>query len=336
LKRILKWLFISLALIIAAYIFWLFTLDRQIQNRLKNGWFLPPVEIYSNAEKLWPGKNINSARLVSSLKNQDFEEVASTQKLHPQEFRVLTPSECLEKVIDEADNELDVCVEYQMTHSRKKQTLIAFKQNSISGIYSGRNFEPQKQTRLKPLLFAQFYGEKPLQKQIIDLSEVPLQCLQAVTAIEDSRFLDHRGISFIGILRAALKNIMNFKMREGASTITQQLIKNYFLTPEKTLSRKIKEASMALVVELRFSKDQILESYLNVIYMGQNSTFQVRGYGAASKHYFGKSISKLNLNECSLLAAIINSPGLYNPFTRPESAIKRRRRVLTKMLENNI
>ncbi|MBX9767817.1 MAG: transglycosylase domain-containing protein, partial [Bdellovibrionales bacterium] len=139
-----------------------------------------------------------------------------------------------------------------------------------------------------------------------------------------------------GILRALVKNIFAGKVRQGGSTITQQLVKNYFLTPERTLRRKLKEFAMAILLESRATKDEILETYVNEIYMGQNGVFQVRGHGAASLHYFGKPLADLNLSECALLAAIINSPGKFNPFLHPEDAMKRRTRVLDQMKELNL
>ena len=154
-----------------------------------------------------------------------------------------------------------------------------------------------------------------------------------VVAIEDPYFLEHRGISWSGLARAFVINLKQLRLSQGGSTITQQLVKNYFLTPEKTTRRKIKEIFISLLFELRVSKDHILETYLNIIYLGQSGVFQVRGYGAASQYYFQKDIERLNLAECSLLAAIVNNPGRYNPVKNPEKALERRKRVLRKMVE---
>ena len=180
-------------------------------------------------------------------------------------------------------------------------------------------------------LFAQFYNNKPILRELLSLGEVPLHCLQAITAIEDNRFLDHRGINPTSIVRATLKNIINMGVVEGASTITQQLVKNYFLTHQKTFKRKLKEILMAMLLELRLDKDKILQHYLNVIYMGQNGSFEVRGYGSAAQHYFGKKLGSLDLPQCALMAAIVNSPGHFNPFRYPDRAKKRRNKVLRKM-----
>ncbi|MNK75131.1 Penicillin-binding protein 1B [compost metagenome] len=180
-------------------------------------------------------------------------------------------------------------------------------------------------------LLAQYIGNEPMMQRTVTLGEMPPQCLNAIMSIEDAQFLEHSGISIKSIGRAVLKNLTSGRTAQGGSTITQQLVKNYFLTSERTLKRKYNEFIMSILLESRFSKDQILETYLNVIYMGQNGPFQVRGYGAASHYYFGKEIIDLNTSECSLLAAIVNSPGLFNPFKKPVNAERRRNTVLNKM-----
>ena len=186
---------------------------------------------------------------------------------------------------------------------------------------------------LDPILVAQYRGTEPVMQIDKKLADIPLQCLNAVIAIEDNQFLEHGGVSVTGLGRAIIKNIMTLRKAQGGSTITQQLVKNYFLTPEKTFSRKAKEIIMAIQLESQWSKDEILETYLNIIYMGQAGAFQVLGFGAASQVYFDKSISDLNLQECALLAGLLNNPGMNNPWKRAEQAKKRRALVLSKMVE---
>ena len=170
----------------------------------------------------------------------------------------------------------------------------------------------------------------------LKISDFPVNCLNAVMAIEDNDFLDHGGISYSGLARAFIKNAIKMRAAQGGSTITQQLVKNYFLTPEKTLTRKIKELFLAAKLESEWTKDEILETYLNIIYMGQTGAFQVRGFGAAANVYFDKSVQNLELTECALLAAIINNPVQNNPWNKPERANVRRKLVLSKMKELNL
>ena len=154
-----------------------------------------------------------------------------------------------------------------------------------------------------------------------------------MTAIEDREFLDHRGVSATGTVRALLRNLRQGRFAEGGSTITQQLVKNFFLTAKKTLRRKIEEQALALALEARVSKDQILEMYLNVIYMGQSGPYQVRGFASAASAYFDRPLADLGVSECALLAALINSPGRYSPTEHPAAARARRELVLRKMRE---
>jgi len=139
-------------------------------------------------------------------------------------------------------------------------------------------------------------------------------------------------VSVGGILRAVYRNVTAGHWAEGGSTITQQLVKNYFLTPKKTLRRKVTEQVLAVLLESRANKDTILEQYLNVLFMGLAGPYQIRGFASASRYYFGKNVSQLNLPDCATLAALINSPGRYNPFEHPDRLFKRRELVLQKMV----
>ncbi|PWU21717.1 MAG: penicillin-binding protein 1B [Bdellovibrio sp.] len=192
------------------------------------------------------------------------------------------------------------------------------------------------EVRFEPQRVAQFVGGKPLLQEWTPLGEIPTTCLNSVLGIEDPRFLEHSGINWRGLARAALVNLMSGRFAQGGSTITQQMVKNFFLNSEKTLSRKARELGMAVLLESKLNKDQIFEIYLNIIYLGQSGPFQVHGYSAAARHFFQKRIQDLNLPECALMAAVLNSPGTYDPFTNHEKALKRRHLVLTKMLNNQM
>lgn len=137
----------------------------------------------------------------------------------------------------------------------------------------------------------------------------------------------------MSLARALVRNIRAGRYMEGGSTITQQLVKNFFLSQKKTIWRKLTEIAMSMLIELHSNKDNILETYLNIIYLGQSGPYQVRGYGAASQYYFGKELEDLSLDQCAMLAAVINSPGTYNPFTAPDKTKERRNLVLRKMTE---
>ena len=173
-------------------------------------------------------------------------------------------------------------------------------------------------------------GEFFIQRRIyVPIEKIPEKLKLAFLAAEDARFYQHEGIDIPSIIRALIADIKARKFVQGGSTITQQVAKNMFLTPEKTISRKIKEMILAMKLEKTLPKDKILELYLNIIYLGHGSY----GVAAAAQTYFGKPLDKLTLAECALLAALPRAPGKYSPYINMEAAYKRRNWVLRRMLE---
>jgi penicillin-binding protein 1A len=172
--------------------------------------------------------------------------------------------------------------------------------------------------------FIEFFSE---QRTLISLNQVPKPLQQAVIAIEDNSFYQHFGINFSGILRSLMVNFLHKRYQQGGSTITQQLARNMFLTLRKTVERKIKEVILALQIERAYTKQEILEMYLNQIYFGNGAY----GVESASRAYFGKHVQDLNLAECAMLAGLPRSPNTYNPYRNLERAVRRRNLVLTQM-----
>jgi len=162
----------------------------------------------------------------------------------------------------------------------------------------------------------------------VPLQEIPDSLIQALIAVEDSRFYQHFGLDIKGITRALLRDIRSMKLVEGGSTLTQQLAKVLFLTPERTIVRKLKEALLAINIERRYSKDEILTMYLNQIYLGEGAY----GVEAAARTYFGKNVKDLNLAECSMIAGLPRSPSRYSPVAHPDRAESRMRIVLLRLL----
>ena len=163
----------------------------------------------------------------------------------------------------------------------------------------------------------------------IEIEDVPTQVKQAFIAIEDARFYEHPGIDYVGVLRAAWANLAAGGRRQGASTITMQVARNFFLSSEKTLTRKLYEALLAFKIEHSLSKEQILELYVNQIYLGQRAY----GFAAASQTYYGKALGQLSLAETAMLAGLPKAPSLYNPIANPQRAKQRQQYVLRRMTE---
>src|SRR5882724_1172126 len=164
---------------------------------------------------------------------------------------------------------------------------------------------------------------------LVPLSQIPQSLRDAILATEDRRFYSHWGIDPIGVARAVLQNYRRGRIVEGGSTITQQLTKVLFLTPDKSLERKLKEAVLALELERRYPKDRILEMYLNQVYFGHGAY----GVEAAARTYYGKSVSELNVREAALLAGLPRAPTTYSPFEHGEAARRRRDVVLRRLVE---
>lgn len=172
---------------------------------------------------------------------------------------------------------------------------------------------------------AEFYNERRI---VIPLSEMPAMLIDAFVAAEDARFFKHKGIDFLSIIRAYLKNIEAGTIVQGGSTITQQVTKSFLLTPEKNYTRKGKEAILAYRIDKKFTKEEILFLYLNQIYLGHAAY----GVEAAAENYFGKSAKDMNLAECAILAGLPQAPSKYSPFINPEKAKQRQIYVLNRMV----
>jgi penicillin-binding protein 1A len=171
------------------------------------------------------------------------------------------------------------------------------------------------------------FGEE--RRAVVAIAEVPANLKNAIIAAEDERFYQHPGIDYVGVMRAAFANLSAGRSRQGASTITMQVARNFFLSSEKTLTRKLYEAMLAFKIEHSLTKEQILELYLNQIYLGQRAY----GFGAASQIYFGKALDQLSLAELAMLAGLPKAPSLYNPVSNPQRAKQRQQYVLRRMTE---
>jgi penicillin-binding protein 1B len=186
---------------------------------------------------------------------------------------------------------------------------------------------------LEPEAVGAYYGPDREQRELVRIADVPKQMTDAVMAVEDQRFYSHIGLDFWRIGGALAANLRAGGFVQGGSTLTQQLMKNFFLTPDKSMRRKVEEAVMALITEARYEKPAILEAYLNEIYLGQRGATQIHGIGEAARFYFGKPVRDLSLAESALIAGLIQSPNGLSPHRSLEAATSRRDLVLRLMLQ---
>jgi penicillin-binding protein 1B len=190
------------------------------------------------------------------------------------------------------------------------------------------------QAQIEPELISSVVNQEREKRKIIEYKDLPKSLVDAITAIEDRQFFEHSGINWRGVIRALLTDVQSGELKEGGSSITQQLVKNFFLKPDRTMKRKLSEAYMSVILEQRLSKEEIMAMYCNQIYLGQRGGFSINGFGEAARSYFGKDVSQLSLQESALLAGIIQSPNYLSPFSHADRALERRNKVLDDMVDS--
>lgn len=215
-----------------------------------------------------------------------------------------------------------------------RKVILEFGKTKLRELFSdGRELELM---RLEPLQIGGIYPRHGEDRVLVRLEEVPASLSAGLIAVEDRNFYRHFGLSPLGILRAAWTNLKAGSAVQGGSTLTQQLVKNYYLTRQKTLVRKIVEATMSVLMELHFSKDDILEGYINEVYLGQDGPRAIHGFALASQHYFNLPLDQLGLHQQALLIGMVKGPSLYNPGRNPGHALKRRNMVLDVMFAQGV
>ncbi|WP_426153586.1 penicillin-binding protein 1B [Pseudomonas sp. DC3000-4b1] len=201
---------------------------------------------------------------------------------------------------------------------------------------SGTGGEKLPVVRLEPLLIGGIYPKNLEDRILIKLDQVPPYLVDTLVTVEDRDFYHHFGVSPKSIARAVYVNASSGQMRQGGSTLTQQLVKNFYLTNERSLSRKLTEAMMAVLLELHYSKQEILEAYLNEVFIGQDGQRAVHGFGLASQFFFSQPLSELRLHQVALLVGMVKGPSYYNPRRYPERALERRNLVLDLLQEQGV
>ncbi|MBU3002181.1 penicillin-binding protein 1B [Paraglaciecola arctica] len=212
---------------------------------------------------------------------------------------------------------------------------ITIKNQRIANIQELSSGQKISNISLEPWLVTRLVSSGREDRMLVQINNVPPILTQALVAVEDKDFYQHYGVAPLSILRALMANISAGRTVQGGSTLTQQLVKNLFLTREKSLVRKAKEALMALIIEVRYSKDVILEAYLNEVFLGQNGDTGVYGFGLASYFYYDRPLDELSIDEIATLVGIIKGPSYYNPRKYPDRVAERRNIVLRLMFENN-
>lgn len=286
-------------------------------------WVLPAV-VYSRPLELYPDQKLSLSQMIYELKLLKYRQVQNPSK--PGEYAV---SEKNGRVVL-----IKRPFEFPDAKEPKAALLVQFQGQRVQKIVNADNRSDLGYVRMDPVLLDRINRIDPKEDRIfLDLESVPKALINTLIQIEDRSFYSNMGVNFWAIIRAGIKNFFAGHVVQGGSTITQQLVKNYFLNSERSYSRKFKEIIMALIMNHRYSKEQILEAYLNEIYLGQNGNAGVYGFGLASYFYFGVPVSELSQDQMALLVGIIKGPSLYDPWRNPDKTLERRNVVLAVMHE---
>jgi penicillin-binding protein 1B len=287
-----------------------------IERRLQGERWMIPARLYARPLVLRPGLPLTIASLVKILNGLKYEERSHAPQ-SPGEFEL-------------ADRAL-IFYPRPIPEAAAEPLVVAFDKGAVKEMRGLQSKKPYKTETLEPELITYLFDETREKRRLVRYEELPEHLIKSVLAIEDRRFFSHPGLDPFRILGAAIRNIKAESYLQGGSTITQQLVKNFFLTPERTFKRKAQEALLAFVLERRAAKKAILELYLNEVYLGQVGSFSINGVGEAARMYFHKDVANLSLTESALLAGMIQSPNPYNPYRHPRRATERRNVVLRAM-----
>lgn len=281
-------------------------------------WVLPAV-VYSRPLELYPEQRLSLKQMVYELELLKYRRTDNPQREG-------------EYAVNEDTQKLIVIKRpfaFPEGQEDRLSLLVEFDGQRVARIMNADLKQDLSYVRMDPVLLDRINRIDPKEDRIfITLDEVPSELITTLLEIEDRSFYSHIGVNFFAIARAFVKNLFAGRVVEGGSTITQQLVKNYFLTNEKSYTRKFKEIIMAIIMDHRYTKDQILEAYMNEIYLGQNGSAGIYGFGLASYFYFGVPVSELSLDQMALLVGLIKGPSYYDPWRHPENALERRNTVL--------
>jgi len=320
--RIYLKIFLIFLVVCIAYLAYL---DIKIIEKFEGRIWQLPARVYARPLELYEGMPISNEKLLLELQmlNYSSEEIAALdpgQYFHSgNEFNIVTRG-----------------FEYWDGEERSRSIHVEISNGKVTNLEDGSTGELISLVRFDPAYLTGIFPSHGEDRELIRLEDVPEALIAMLVLIEDRRFYDHFGVDLKSIARAFVANIQAGRTVQGGSTITQQLVKNLFLSSRQNLWRKANEAVMAVLLELHYSKKKILETYLNEIYLGQDQERAIHGFGLASIYYFAKPLHQLTLDEMALLVGMVKGASYYNPVRNPERAKKRRDMVLSTLVDHDL
>jgi len=327
-RRVPRWLrygllgaLVCASLAVVAVAGYLLYLDRTITSTFEGRRWSVPAVIYAQPLEMYPGAALNLADVTGELQRLGYQ--AQANPASPGTYK-------------RTANRLDIHLRpfrFMERQRASQRVTLTFEGGGIAAM-ADSNGRPVPLVRLEPLTIGSFFPSHGEDRLVLQPDRIPDLLRDALKAVEDQNFDDHAGFDLTGIARAMWVNLRAGEIRQGGSTLTQQLVKSYFLDNRRTFERKLREVAMAVILEARFDKRDILNAYINEIYLGQDGQRAVHGFGLGAQYYFNKPIAELSVDEIATLIAVIRGPSYYNPFRHPERALARRNLVLAKMHQN--
>ncbi|HEY4931299.1 MAG TPA: transglycosylase domain-containing protein [Terriglobales bacterium] len=294
-----------------------------VDRRMAGPLFNNSAKIYARPRTIDVGNSFGAQQIADYLRRAGYSEQDKDSDSPIGRFRLSSGS-------------IEVMPGEESFHAPENAT-IHFAGGKVASIMAnGRAGQSLTAYELEPQMITSLFGGVDRSKrQIVTFDAIPANLVNAVIAIEDRRFFQHSGVNYYRLMEAAASDILHGHRGQGGSTLTMQLSRGFFLTPEKTVKRKLTEMLISVELEQKFSKQRIFEMYANQVPMGQRGSFSINGFGEASRAYFNKDMKDLTLPECALLAGIIQRPSYLSPYRHPERALERRNLVLDSMVETD-
>ncbi|EIZ1360748.1 penicillin-binding protein 1B [Vibrio vulnificus] len=310
--------------LVAVLIFVGIYLDSVVKRRFEGQLFQLPTVVYARIQTLYAGENVSRPELQKELDILNYRKVS--QPRYPGEYSSSSSKiELIRRPFEFVDGpEAD------------RHVMLHFDASSLTRIQSLESKGDLGYLRLEPKMLGMLEKDTDEQRLFLRREQFPEIMVDALLVTEDRDFYQHDGVSPLAIARAMFVNLKAGRTVQGGSTLTQQLAKNLFLTQDRTLWRKVREAYIALILDYRYSKDRILEAYLNEVYLGQSGNQAIHGFGLASRYYFGQPIQELRIDQLAMLVGMVKGPSYYNPVRFPERTKERRDLVLRLMMQQNM